>query len=184
MPIATAIHAWLARIRTAVYARLEEVPFRTGVLVLAGSAAIVGCATAAAIVAAQGGVPAAVHQSLADQARPAAPPLPVRPPRPAARPPWPRRAAPAVRRAGSANWTDNTKNTASYITSSGPRPSRMGRGGQRALGHWDHLTGRGWWHHGHNPWAGHSRWPHGHSRWHYGGRPHHFGRHRPSHGPW
>jgi hypothetical protein len=73
MPVARAIHLWLAGMRTAVYAWLEEVRFRTGILALAGSAAIAGCATAAAIVAAQGGSPAAVHRSLAGQARPAAP---------------------------------------------------------------------------------------------------------------
>ena len=190
MPVVRAIGVWLARMRTALYAWLEGVRFRTGVLVLAGSAAIVGCATAVAIVAAQGGSPAAAHPSLAGQASRAAPPLPVRPPRPAARPPQPRQAAPAARRAGSANWTGNTTNTASYTASSRPRPNHMWRRDQGALGHWDHLTGRGWWHHGHSPWHGHSRWHghspwhHGDSRWHYGGGPHHFGGHRPGHGHW
>ena len=107
VPVARAIHLWLVRMRTAAYAWLEEVRFRTGVLLLAGSAAIAGCATAAVIVAVHGGSPAAVHRSLAGQARPAAPPLPVRPSRPAARPPQPRQAAPAARRTGSADWTGN-----------------------------------------------------------------------------
>ena len=178
MPVVRAIGVWLARMRTALYAWLEDVRFRTGVLVLAGSAAIVGCATAVAIAAAQGGSPAAVHRSLAGQASRAVPPLPVRPPRPAARPPQPRQAAPAARRAGSANWTTgNTTNTVSYTASSRPRPNHMWRRAQWALGHWDHLTGRGWWHHGNSPW-------HGHSPWHHGGEPHHFGGHRPGHGHW
>lgn len=180
MPVARAICLWLAGMRTAVYAWLEEVRFRTGILVLAGSAAIAGCATAAAIVVAQGGSPAAVHRSLAGQARPAAPALLVHPPPPTARPPQPRHAAPAARRAGPANWTGNTTNTAS----TGPRPYNKGRRGQWALGHWDPLTGRGWWHHAHSPWHGHSPWHHGQSRWHYGGGPHPLGRHRPGHGHW
>jgi hypothetical protein len=183
VPVARAIHLWLVRMRTAAYAWLEEVRFRTGVLLLAGSAAIAGCATAAVIVAVHGGSPAAVHRSLAGQARPAAPPE-VRPSRPAARPPQPRQAAPAARRTGSADWTGNTTNTASYIASSGPRPNHRWRRGQRATGHWDHLTGRDWWHHGHSPWHDHSPWHNGHSRWHYGGAPHPLGRHRPGHGHW
>jgi hypothetical protein len=165
MPVARAIHLWLARLRTGVYAWLEEVRFRTGVLVLAGSAAIVGCATAVAIVAAQGGSPAAVHRPLADQARPAARPLPVRPLRPAVRPPQARQAAPAAHRADSASQVGKTTNTASYIASSGPRPTTDGAGARGHVGHSDHLTGRGWWHHGHSQWHGHSPWHHGQSRW-------------------
>src|SRR5579863_8806684 len=99
MPVARAIGAWLAGIRAGVYARLEEVRFRTGILVLAGSAAIVACVTAAAILAAQGGSPAAVHRPLASQARPAAPPLvAMRPPQSAARPRQSPPAAPAAHR--------------------------------------------------------------------------------------
>jgi hypothetical protein len=184
MPVARAIHLWLARLRTGVCAWLEEVRFRTGVLVLAGSAAIAGCATVVAIVAAQGGSPAAVHRPLADQARPAARPLPVRPPRPAARPPQPRQAAPAAHRAGSASQAGNTTNIASYIASSGPRPHHRWRRGLWARGHSDHLIGRGWWHHGHSQWHGHSPWHHGQSRWHYRGGPHPQGRHRPGHDHW
>jgi len=185
MPVARAVHAWLIRMRTPVYAWLETVRFRTGVMVLAGLVALAACATAIAVIVAPGRSPAAVHQPLAGQARPAGPPsLPMRSPRLAARPLQPRRAVPAARRASSASRTaEKTANTTYSLASSGRRHGHMERWGQRATDRWDHLTGRGWRHPGHSPRHGHGGWRHGHGRWHDGGGSYHLGRHHLGDGP-
>lgn len=150
MPVARAIGVWLARMRAAAYARLEETRFRTGVLALAAMAAVIGAAAAVAVVAADGGTSVA-HRPLAGQARPALPPVPVRPASPLRKP---GELAPPARRAGPAGQIGS----ASYLASSAPRPNFTGRHGQRQSGRRDHFAWHGWWHH-HFAW--HAWWRHG-----------------------
>ena len=173
MPVARAIGVWLAGMRAAAYAWLEEVRFRTGVSVLAGLAVVVSCMTAVAVIAAQDGSPATAHRSLAGQARVAAT-LPVRPLRPTTSAREPRRPAPAARRNSSARRTANVNRAVSYTAASVSRPNRVRRPSRRALGRWDHLAWHDWRRHGHGPWR------HGHGLWQYGHGPHRFGAHRPS----
>lgn len=170
MPVARAAGVWLARMRAAAYARLEEIRFRTGVLALAAMAAVIGAAAAVAVVAAAGAPPAA-HRPLASQARPALPPVPVRPVRPASPPRKPGKLAPPARRADPAD----RAGSASYLASSAPRPNFTGRHGQRQYGRSDHFAWPGWWRH-HFARHGRSRhgWGprHGWHPWH-GRGPHH-----------
>ncbi len=161
MPAARAIGVWLARMRAATYALLEEIRFRTGVLALAAMASVIGAAAAAAVVAADGGPPAA-HRTLAGQARPALPPVQARPVRPEPPPRKPGKLAPPARRVGAADRIGSASYLASsaprHIASSAPRLNFTGRHGQRQFSRRDHFAGRDWWRH-HFAW--HRWWRHG-----------------------
>lgn len=156
MPVARSIRAWLARIRAAVYAGLEEVRFRTGVAVLAGTAAVIGGVATAAVVAARGAPPAPAHGPLDGQAPPA---LSAWLPRHPSLAPEPGRRAPPARRAGPASRAGN----AYAVASNAPRADLTPRHGQWVPGRGDHPARPG--------------------RHRHGRGPHHYGRHRRGWGP-
>ena len=158
MPVIRTIRGWLAGIRDAFYGGLEEVRFRTGVAVLAGTAAIIGGAATAAVVAVHGGPPAAARRLLDGPAPP--PPLAWLPQSTSLARDW-GGLAPPVRRAGSASRIDNS----SYVASNAPHAKFTPRHGQWALGRRGHLTSPGRHRHGRGP-------------------RHHHGRHRCCWGRW